>query len=116
MSQEIIIIGAGVSGLTAALHLESLGYAPKIYEASDSVGGRVKSDILNDYILDHGFQVLLTAYPMAQKYLDFDSLNLNYFKPGSFVFKKGQKYFGTLLDDETGTICCKNCREFKRKF
>ena len=112
MSQEIIIIGAGVSGLTAALHLESLGYSPKIYEASDSVGGRVKSDVLNDYILDHGFQVLLTAYPMAQKYLDFESLNLNYFKSGSYVFKKGQKYllgdplrdFGFLIPTITSKV------------
>ena len=61
MKQKIAIIGAGVSGLVAALSLEEKGYETIIYEASNSVGGRVKSDVLDNYILDHGFQVLLSA-------------------------------------------------------
>ena len=90
MKQNIAIIGAGVSGLTAALHLESLGYKATIYEASSSVGGRVKSDVLEGYILDHGFQVLLSNYPVAQKYLDYSALELIPFDSGSYIFK-GQK-------------------------
>ena len=68
---KINIIGAGVSGLIAAKVLESNGYKPTIIEASSCVGGRVKSDIVNNYILDHGFQILLTSYPAAKKYLNF---------------------------------------------
>ena len=63
---KIIIIGGGISGLVAAKVLESSGYAPIIIEASDNVGGRVKTSMLKGYSLDHGFQVLLTAYPQVK--------------------------------------------------
>lgn len=89
-STKIAIIGAGVSGLIAANTLEKLGFAPTIYEATDSVGGRVKTDIVDGYQLDHGFQVLLDAYPMAQKYLQYEQLELQKFLPGAQVFHKGK--------------------------
>ena len=73
---KIHIIGAGVSGLIAAKVLENNGYTPTIIEASATVGGRVKSDTVQGYQLDHGFQVLLTSYPAAKKYLDFKPLAL----------------------------------------
>lgn len=88
---KIHIIGAGVSGLIAARVLEDHGYFPVILEASDTVGGRVKTDIVKGYQLDHGFQVLLTAYPAAQKYLDFRSLELQKFVPGAAIFKSGKQ-------------------------
>ena len=69
---KIHIIGAGVSGLIASKVLEDNGYKPIIIEAADRAGGRVKTDIVEGYQLDHGFQVLLTAYPSAQKYLNFE--------------------------------------------
>jgi len=90
-NQIIHIIGAGISGLIAATVLEQNGYSPVIIEATDSVGGRVKTDIVDGYQLDHGFQVLLTAYPAAQKYLDFKSLELQRFLPGATIFKNGKK-------------------------
>ncbi|MGB3143290.1 MAG: NAD(P)/FAD-dependent oxidoreductase [Maribacter sp.] len=89
-STKIAVIGAGVSGLIAALTLEKEGYSPTIYEATDRVGGRVKTDIVEGYQLDHGFQVLLDAYPMAQKYLDYEQLELQKFLPGAQVFRNGQ--------------------------
>ncbi|WP_368662323.1 FAD-dependent oxidoreductase [Zobellia laminariae] len=76
---KIHIIGAGVSGLIAATVLEQNGFFPVIIEATDRVGGRVKTDIVDGYQLDHGFQVLLTAYPAAQNYLDFEALDLQKF-------------------------------------
>lgn len=88
---KIAIIGAGVSGLVAAQMLESQGYSPTIYEASDSAGGRVKTAIVQGYQLDHGFQVLLDAYPMAKRYLDYKPLELGKFLPGASVFKNGKK-------------------------
>ena len=87
---KIHIIGAGVSGLIAAQVLESHGYSPIIIEASDRVGGRVKTDIVEGYQLDQGFQVLLTAYPAAQKYLDFKTLDLQKFLPGAVIFNAGK--------------------------
>ena len=64
---KIHIIGAGISGLIAAKVLEEHGYHPTILEATKTIGGRVKSDIVEGYTLDHGFQVLLTSYPAAKK-------------------------------------------------
>lgn len=88
---KINIIGAGVSGLIAAKTLEEKGYSPTIIEATERVGGRVKTDFSNGVPLDHGFQVLLTAYPMVQKHLDLKALNLNYYKPGALLFFNGKK-------------------------
>lgn len=83
---KINIIGAGVSGLIAATVLEKAGYAPHIFEKSDRVGGRVKTTVEGSSIFDHGFQVLLEAYPMAKKYLDYSDLDLQPFWPGSIIF------------------------------
>jgi protoporphyrinogen oxidase len=87
---KIHIVGAGISGLIAAQVLENFGYHPTIIEASSTVGGRVKSDIINGHILDHGFQVLLTSYPAAQKYLNYEALELHPFLPGATIFKNGK--------------------------
>ncbi len=97
---KIHIIGAGVSGLIAARVLEENGFSPVVIEATDRVGGRVKTDSINGFQLDHGFQVLLTAYPAAQKYLDFESLELQKFLPGASIFKNTkQKIIGDPLRD-----------------
>ena len=90
---KIHIIGAGVSGLIAATVLEQHGFSPVIIEATDRVGGRVKTDIVEGYQLDHGFQVLLTAYPYAQKYLNLESLDLQKFVPGAAIYKNGKPVF-----------------------
>jgi protoporphyrinogen oxidase len=87
---KIHIIGAGISGLIAAQILENHGYHPRIIEASATVGGRVKSDIVNGYTLDHGFQVLLTSYPAAKKYLNYKALDLQKLLPGATLFKNGK--------------------------
>lgn len=88
-SVKIYIVGAGISGLIAAQVLENYGYAPTILEATDRVGGRVKTDIFENYQLDHGFQVLLTDYPAAKKYLNYETLELQDFLPGATIFKNG---------------------------
>ena len=87
---RIHIIGAGVSGLIAAQVLENYGYHPTIIEATESAGGRVKSDVFRGYTLDHGFQVLLTSYPAAKKYLDYNKLELQNILPGATIFKNGK--------------------------
>jgi protoporphyrinogen oxidase len=97
---KIHIIGAGISGLIAARVLEDSGFSPVVIEATDRAGGRVKTDILNGFQLDHGFQVLLTSYPAAQQYLNFESLDLQLFLPGASIFKnKKQKIIGDPLRD-----------------
>jgi len=82
---DILIIGAGLAGLTAARVLKSSGRNVKIIEASDAPGGRVRTDQYNGFLLDRGFQVLLTAYPEAKHFLNFKALDLQAFSPGSII-------------------------------
>lgn len=97
---KINIIGAGLSGLVAARVLEDHGYAPVIFEASDRVGGRVKTDLVEGYQLDHGFQVLLNAYPKAKQYLNYEALELQELMPGAVIFSEGKtKTLGDPLRD-----------------
>ncbi|MTI22893.1 FAD-dependent oxidoreductase [Fulvivirga sp. RKSG066] len=89
-NHDVIIVGAGVAGLVCAYELEKRNYRPLIIEASDRVGGRVKTTTIDGCPLDHGFQVLLTEYPEAKHYLDYDSLNLKYFNSGAIVYDKSK--------------------------
>ena len=87
-----IIIGAGLSGLSAAWHLQQQGKTVLVLEASHSVGGRIKTEIHAGFRLDVGFQVLLTHYPEAQKMLDYDALDLKYFDNGALIFNAGSTF------------------------
>jgi phytoene dehydrogenase-like protein len=82
---DVLIIGAGLAGLSAARVLKSAGRNFKILEASDAIGGRLKTDQIDGFLLDRGFQVLLTAYPEAKHFLDYKALNLQSFSPGSII-------------------------------
>jgi len=87
-SQRVIIIGAGIAGLSAAIELEEQGLTPVILEKSDRAGGCIKTDRVDGWLLDRGFQVLLTAYPTARKILDYDALDLQTFQPGSIIYSE----------------------------
>jgi hypothetical protein len=82
---EVIIIGAGLAGLTAAKVLKAAAKSVLVIEASDEVGGRVRTDEVDGFLLDRGFQVLLTAYPETKRFLDYDALDLNKFDPGALI-------------------------------
>lgn len=87
---EVLIIGAGIAGLTAAKVLKAAGRRIMILEASDVIGGRVRTDEINGFLLDRGFQVLLTAYPEARRFLDYKALDLRIFRPGALIlYEKG---------------------------
>ena len=90
--EAIYIIGAGVSGMIAAYELEQEGYHPIIIEQTDEVGGRVKTIHEKGYALDLGFQVLLSAYPLAKKYLDFDALELHQLESGALIYVNDKAY------------------------
>lgn len=86
---DVVIVGGGLAGLTCARRLQARGRSCVVLEASDAVGGRVRTDRVEGFQLDRGFQVLLTAYPAAQRWLDYDALKLRRFVPGARVWAEG---------------------------
>lgn len=87
---KIGIIGAGLSGLTCGWYLKKKGINDiTIFESSDRAGGKLKTDRMNGFQLDRGFQVLLPAYPETKKVLDYDKLQLQSFQKGSLIYKNG---------------------------
>jgi phytoene dehydrogenase-like protein len=85
----VVIVGAGLAGLRCAGLLAERGIEVEVHEASDGVGGRARTDEVDGFLLDRGFQVLLTAYPEARRALDYDSLGLGGFEPGAMVRMDG---------------------------
>jgi phytoene dehydrogenase-like protein len=89
VEQRIVIIGAGISGLSAAISLEAAGREVLLLCAGTRVGGRVRTDAVETrrgrYLLDRGFQVYLTAYEQAGSLLDLGALRLGAFEPGALV-------------------------------
>jgi phytoene dehydrogenase-like protein len=89
----IVIIGAGLAGLTCARELVREGQRVLVLEAAEQVGGRVRTDMHEDgYRLDRGFQVLFTAYPAARRHLNFENLKQRFFEPGALLVKNGKLY------------------------
>ncbi len=89
---HIIVVGAGLSGLAASLEIERLGGSVTILERTESLGGRIKTDRLNGFLLDHGFQVLLTSYPELKQLKISDSMNLKAFLSGAICHRKHSTY------------------------
>ncbi len=83
---EVVVVGAGLAGLAAARVLHRAGRDVVVLEASDGVGGRVRTDEIDGHRLDRGFQVLLTAYPELDRQLDVAALRLRRFEPGGLVW------------------------------
>ena len=87
---DVVIVGAGLAGLSASRFLTAAGFDVHVLEASDDVGGRVRTDHVDGFTLDRGFQILLTAYPELKKQFDVDALNLQPFDPGALVWINGK--------------------------
>ena len=93
---EVIIVGAGLAGLACAQRLAAAGVPFLIIEADRRIGGRLKTDRIDGFILDHGFQVLQTAYPEARRCLDYGRLELKPFAPGAII--RTEDKFYTIAD------------------
>jgi phytoene dehydrogenase-like protein len=87
---DVIVVGAGLAGLTCARRLHEAGREVVVLEASDGVGGRVRTDLVDGFRLDRGFQVLLTGYPAARRWFDLDALDLRPFSAGVTIRRAGR--------------------------
>jgi phytoene dehydrogenase-like protein len=87
---DVLVVGAGLAGLACARRLASSGLHVRLIEAADAPGGRIRTDSIDGFRLDRGFQVLLTGYPEAQATFDYNALDLCAFRPGALVFQGGR--------------------------
>ena len=73
---SVIVVGAGLAGLNCAQILSKSGLEVTVLEASDRIGGRVKSDYIDGFTCDHGFQVINPKYSELQKTGVAEELNI----------------------------------------
>ncbi len=86
-SSPVVILGAGLAGLSCALRLHKNGTPYLLLEKSNEVGGRIRTSKTNEgFLLDHGFQVLLTSYPELSYCLNLKKLELQYFNSGALIY------------------------------
>jgi phytoene dehydrogenase-like protein len=88
---DVLIFGGGLARLGCARALQEKGVSFEILQATDGLGGRVRTDEVDGFLLDRGFQVLLTAYPEAQRVLDYPKLELSSFAPGAISWYAGRR-------------------------
>ena len=82
---EVLVIGAGLAGLQCARELAAAGREVLVWESEDEVGGRIRTDVIDGFRCDRGFQVLNPAYPAVRRWVDLDALDLHGFGAGLAV-------------------------------
>ncbi|GAA4717979.1 NAD(P)/FAD-dependent oxidoreductase [Pedococcus ginsenosidimutans] len=86
---DVVVVGAGLAGLTCAVTLEERGLDVLVVEAADEVGGRVRTEVVDGHLCDVGFQLLNPAYPAVRQLLDVEALALQRFGAGVEVRRDG---------------------------
>ncbi|MFZ5849112.1 MAG: NAD(P)/FAD-dependent oxidoreductase [Actinomycetota bacterium] len=96
MTADVVVVGAGLAGLTCARELVRAGRQVVVLERSDAVGGRVRTDVVDGFRCDRGFQLLNPAYPALRRLVDLDALDLRSFSAGAAL--AGRHGFSIVAD------------------
>jgi len=105
MSRDATVVGGGLAGLVAAARLAEAGANVTLYERRPEVGGRVRTETVDGFTLDRGFQVLFTSYPAVAAELDADGLDVRRFAPGATICRPGSRsVLSDPLRDPRGAI------------
>ncbi len=83
---DVIVIGAGLTGLRAAVELSTVGASVIVIERGSSVGGRVRTTCHDGCLLDYGFQVIHTGYPELSRLNLLSELDLKPFTAGARIY------------------------------
>lgn len=86
---DVVVVGAGIAGLTAAYLLQKKGYKVHVFEAANQVGGRIRTDRVEGFLLDRGFQLFYSAYPEVKNFIDVKKLNVGQIYNGALVRYNG---------------------------
>ena len=89
---DVVVAGAGLAGLSAARALRAADLDVLLVEQSDTVGGRVRTDVVDGFLLDRGFQVLNTGYPELRRQVDLEGLHLRPFTKGALLHLDGTRH------------------------
>ena len=95
MSKSVVVVGAGLAGLTCAIYLQRSGASVTVLESSDRVGGRVKTDSVNGFLFDHGFQVINPSYPEIKRLAALSDLEIcEIFNNLRIIHESGEEKIG----------------------
>ena len=82
---DVVVVGAGLAGLACARTLERAGLSVVVLESAPEVGGRVRTELVDGFRCDVGFQLVNPAYPAVRRLVDVEALRLCTFEPGVAV-------------------------------
>jgi len=88
---DVVIVGAGVAGLSAAHRLTSAGVTTAVLEAAPYPGGRMSTEKVDGFRLDRIGQLLSTSYPELRLTPGLDALALRPFAPGVLLHSDGRR-------------------------
>jgi choline dehydrogenase-like flavoprotein len=88
----VTVVGVGVAGLSAANRISRAGLHVEVFEASDGVGERARTDRVDGFLLDRGFQMVSTAYPAARRVLDLEALDLRRFDRATLLHVERRRF------------------------
>jgi len=92
MRTDVLVVGAGLAGLACARRLSSAGVDHLVLERADAPGGRVRTDVVDGFRCDRGFQLVNPAYPEVPRVLDVEALDLRPFRAGVVVARGGRRH------------------------